>query len=58
MGYGETGLAPEVGDGGCGERQWGGERGGHRAQVVTEDEEREGDLGLHLCSGEGEEERR
>lgn len=49
VGYGETGLAPEVGDGGCGERQWGGERGGHRAQVVAEGEEREGDLGLHLC---------
>lgn len=44
----DAGLAPEVGDGRCGERQRGGERGGDRAEVVAEGEEREGDLGLHL----------
>lgn len=33
------GLAPEVGDGGCGECQWGGERRGHEGKVVAESEE-------------------
>lgn len=45
----DAGLAPEVGNGGCGECQWGGERGGDRAKVVAEGKEREGDLGLHRC---------